>query len=266
MSDIIDVNLKDLIDPVCRIAKAAGRAILEIYATDFAVRTKADSSPVTEADERAEAIILPALERVAPGIPFVSEEQASQMGLPSMQSSRFWLIDPLDGTREFLNRNGEFTVNIALIENDRPVFGVVHVPIDGTTYAGAFGIGATRQRGDAAAEPISARVPPPRGAVILGSRSHGKASDIEDFARNLQDPVIRVAGSSVKFCLLAAGEADFYPRFGPTMEWDTAAGHAVLEAAGGKVSTRDGERLRYRKPGFRNPFFIAEGLSAPHER
>jgi 3'(2'), 5'-bisphosphate nucleotidase len=259
-------DLRTLIEPLSRIARAAGRAILDIYATDFEVRIKSDSSPVTEADERAERIILPALHEIAPGIPVVSEEHASAHGVPTEQFTHFWLVDPLDGTREFLNRNGEFTVNIALIERDRPVFGVVYVPVDGTTYIGATGFGATRQRDEAAPQAIAARRPPDRGAIVVYSRSHGAESNIREYARDLPDATFRVAGSSVKFCLLAAGEADFYPRFGPTMEWDTAAGQAVLEAAGGRVSAQDGGRLLYHKPEFRNPHFIAQGLSARHEQ
>ncbi len=226
-------------------ARRAGDAIMEIYAGDFAVGRKTDASPVTLADERAERIILAALAAAAPGIPVIAEEQSEADGLPSTAAELFWLVDPLDGTKEFISRNGEFTVNIALIERGEPVLGVVHVPALGVTYAGAG--------------PGSAR-PPPDGLVVVHSRSH---RDDEKFAAYLVGKPVaekRVCGSSVKFCQLAAGEADLYPRFGPTMEWDTAAGHAVLIAAGGSMTTLDGGAFCYGKKGFRNPGFIARGL------
>jgi 3'(2'), 5'-bisphosphate nucleotidase len=264
VTDLTRAEIAELLPRLCHIARLAGNAILEVYATDFDVRVKADASPVTEADERAEAIILAALRALTPDIPIVSEEQASATGLPRGPFTRFWLVDPLDGTREFLKRNGEFTVNIALIERDRTALGVVHVPVGAATYAGGAAVGATCQRGDAAPRPIFARAAPDRGAVVVYSRSHGAEDEMAVFSRNLAEPTLRVAGSSMKFCLLATGEADFYPRFGTTMEWDTAAGQAVLEAAGGRVMTRDGERLSYQKAEFRNPHFIAEGAVSVH--
>ncbi len=252
------IDLATILEPVTRAARSAGKAILEVYATDFDVRLKADSSPVTEADERADRIILAVLRELTPDIPVISEEHSSE-GILAEGSGRFWLVDPLDGTREFLNRNGEFTVNIALIDDDLPVLGVVHVPVTGITYA-AWGRGtATRQHGDEAARLISARVAPDRGAIVVHSRSHADETQIAAYAAGLPGATCRVCGSSIKFCLLAEGEADFYPRFGPTMEWDTAAGHAVLKAAGGEVYTLDGRPLCYRKNQFRNPHFVAQG-------
>jgi 3'(2'), 5'-bisphosphate nucleotidase len=252
-------ELRRLLDPVRLAALAASAAILEIYGTDFTARAKGDASPVTEADERAEAIILAALAALTPDIPVVAEEHAAAHGLTAEAPPRFWLVDPLDGTREFLNRNGEFTVNIALVERDRSVLGVVHVPVLGVTYAACGPGTATRQQGAERAQPIAARPAPSAGSVVVHSRSHGDESELAAFVATMPQATRRVSGSSVKFCLLAAGEADLYPRFGTTMEWDTAAGQAVLEAAGGRVETLDGDCLRYGKHGFRNPHFIARG-------
>jgi 3'(2'), 5'-bisphosphate nucleotidase len=246
-------------DAICRAAHLAGAAILDIYRTDFAVRGKADASPVTEADEQAERIILAALRDASPEIPVVAEEEIAAGRGPSTVGSRFWLVDPLDGTKEFISRNGEFTVNIALIEDGRPTMGVVYAPALGVTYA-ALGPGiVTRQQGDAAPAPIAVRPIPAAGAVIVHSRSHNDQSRLAPFVATCPEAECRVSGSSIKFCLIAAGEADYYPRFGTTMEWDTAAGQAVLEAAGGRVLTTGGAPLRYGKPDFRNPDFIAEG-------
>ena len=246
-----------LLDMACAAAHAAGAAILDIYCQDFTVRQKADDSPVTRADERAEAIIEERLAAGAPDIPVIAEERCAAQGLPSVAPPRFWLVDPLDGTKEFIRRNGEFTVNIALIEGDRPVLGVVHVPSQGVTYAAAGG--ATRRRSGEMPQPITARPIPRRGAVVVHSRSHADEQRLSEYVATLPDAERRLAGSALKFCLLAAGEADLYPRFGPTAEWDTAAGQAVLEAAGGAVATLDGAPLRYGKPGFCNPDFIARG-------
>jgi 3'(2'), 5'-bisphosphate nucleotidase len=240
-------------------ARAASAAILEIYASDFAVSRKADRSPVTEADERAEAIILAALAKAAPDIPAIAEEQSARGAPPASAPARFWLVDPLDGTREFVKRNGEFTVNIGLVEGDRTVLGVVLVPVTGIAYWGCGPGTAMRQDGDAPAQPIAARPPPADGVIVAHSRSHADMTRIDDYLASLPRARRLITGSSVKFCLIAAGEADFYPRFGPTSEWDTAAGQAVLEAAGGSVATLDGAPLRYGKPGFRNPDFIARG-------
>jgi 3'(2'), 5'-bisphosphate nucleotidase len=240
-------------------AQRAGTAILEVYCEKFDVRRKADASPVTLADEVAEKIILAALADAAPEIPVIAEEQAEAHGLPSVAPPRFWLVDPLDGTKEFVNRNGEFTVNIALIEANRPVLGVVHVPVQQVTYAAAGPGTATRQRDDGTPEPIGARPAPAEGPIVLHSRSHKDEIRLDAYCAQLANARRNVSGSSVKFCLLAAGEGDYYPRFGPTMEWDTAAGQAVLEASGGSVTTLDGAPLRYGKPGFLNPDFIARG-------
>jgi len=239
-------------------ARHAGAEILRIDVGDFATERKADQSPVTAADHAAEAVILPALRKLAPDIAIVSEEDSQHSGLPKEAPDRFWLVDPLDGTKEFIARNGEFTVNIALIEHGRPVLGIVHLPALGQTYLGHDGIAARADDGGTFA-PIRARKTPPEGAVLMISRSHAAKELVkaEEMGEHIQGTL--VAGSSLNFCRLAEGAADLYPRLGPTMEWDTAAGQAVLEAAGGSVRTLDGAPLRYGKPGFRNPHFIARG-------
>jgi 3'(2'), 5'-bisphosphate nucleotidase len=240
-------------------ARRAGDEIMKVYAQDFTIRRKDDASPVTLADEHAEVVILKALAEAAPDILAISEEHATANGLPIAAPPLFWLVDPLDGTKEFVNRNGEFTVNIGLIENGVPILGVVHVPCSNVTYAGA-GLGtATRQKGDDAAETIAARLTPPEGVTVVHSRSHKDDAALDEYLVGKKVAGMRVSGSSVKFCLVADGEADLYPRFGPTMEWDTAAAHAVLLAAGGEVTNIDGTPFRYGKPGFRNPGFIARG-------
>ena len=248
----------ELIEGIRAAASRAAAAILDIYARPFAVERKADASPVTQADEVAEAIILEALRAATPDIPVVAEELCAAGGMPAAVPGRFWLVDPLDGTKEFIARNGEFTVNIALIERRRPVLGVILVPVQEVTYWAVAGT-AWRQRGAGAAERIAARAVPAEGAVVLHSRSHADAAKLDAYVAALPKAARRIAGSSLKFCLLAAGEADLYPRFGRTMEWDTAAGQAVLEAAGGGVTTLDGAPLAYGKPGFENPDFIARG-------
>lgn len=245
-------------DGLITAARAAGDAIMAVYASDFASQHKADRSPVTAADVAAEKIILAALAGLAPGIPVVAEEQTAAEGLPCGIGNRFFLVDPLDGTKEFIARNGDFTVNIALVEDGVPVLGLVYLPVLDELYLGGNGI-AERWRKGAAATRIAARLVPAEGAVMTISRSHAAREVVK--AEQLGEHIAStlVAGSSLKFCRLAEGVADIYPRFGPTMEWDTAAGHAVLAAAGGSVTTLEGSPLRYGKEGFRNPHFIARG-------
>jgi len=240
------------------IARQAAQVILEVYATNFAVQGKADASPVTEADERAERLITPALQRLAPDVPVVAEEAVSHGEVPAI-GARFWLVDPLDGTREFVSRNGEFTVNIALIEDGVPVLGVVLQPVGDVLYAGLLGQGAWCQRGAAPRESIQCRPEPLSGVVVAGSRSHGDEAAMQAWLNGRPVAGRIVAGSSLKFGLVATGQADLYPRLGRTMEWDTAAGHAVLLAAGGAVNDLHGQPLRYGKPGFENPHFVAQG-------
>lgn len=251
-----------------RIALAAGQAVMEVYAGNCAARAKADSSPVTEADERAEAVILAQLAQAFPGIPVIAEESVAR-GVTPLCGSRFILVDPLDGTREFLARNGEFTVNIALIDAGVPVAGVVYAPaLAKLWFAGATAWAcAAAPGGDLPPAPawrtISARKAPAGGLVALCSRSHGDAGT-EDFLAGHKIVGRINAGSSLKFCLIAEGEADVYPRFGPTMEWDIAAGEAVLRAAGGRVLTPEGGALRYGKAAesYRNGYFVAWGKIA----
>jgi len=254
----MEPDLRELLEAARCAARAASVAILEIYAAPFDVRRKEDQSPVTEADERAERIIIAALAQTAPGIPAIAEELAAAQNLPS-PGPRFWLIDPLDGTKEFIAKNDEFSVNIGLIEGDRPVLGVIHAPVAKVTYAAAGPGSATRQEGDAVPVPIAARKAPARGLVVAHSRSHVNSQKLADFLVAYPGVQRRISGSAIKFCFLAEGSADLYPRFGTTMEWDTAAGQAILEAAGGSVVTLDGAPLRYGKPLFRNPGFIARG-------
>lgn len=242
------------------IAAEAGEAIMAVYATDFAVRGKSDASPVTEADERAEAVILARLHDLTPDIPVVAEESVAAGHIPEV-AERFWLVDPLDGTKEFINRNGEFTVNIALIEAGVPVLGVVFAPALGRMFGGAVGVGAFVADPDSR-RAIHVRHPPADGLTVVASRSHGDAEALDRFLYGRKVAALRSAGSSLKLCLVASGEADVYPRLGRTMEWDIAAGHAVLLAAGGLVSDLQGQPLRYGKPGFDNPHFAAWGAAA----
>jgi len=260
---------EDLLAVIKLIAERAGKVILGYYVEDeeIEVRIKADASPVTEADEAAEDFILEALAKLTPEIPVVSEEAAEAGNLPDVSGGVFWLVDPLDGTKEFISRNGEFTVNIALVEDGVPVAGVVHAPALAMTWAGAKEAGtpeaepgrASFSETDHEAMAIAARALPAEGAVVVASRRHGSGAELDQFLAGYKVADTTSAGSSLKFCLVAAGKADLYPRFGRTMEWDTAAGHAVLRAAGGKVLTAEGAPLTYRKPGFENPYFIAYG-------
>ncbi|WP_181705705.1 3'(2'),5'-bisphosphate nucleotidase CysQ [Chthonobacter rhizosphaerae] len=255
------------LEALADLAIKAGAVILDIYSGDFAVATKADASPVTEADQRAEAVILEGLRRIAPGIPVIAEEE-SAAGRQAEIADRFILVDPLDGTREFVSRNGEFTVNIALVEGGAPVAGVVYAPALGRLYVGAKGEGAfaaTVTGGVRSSfEPIAVRPRPAAGLTAIGSRSHG-SPETATFLAPLPVAEFVSTGSSLKFCLVAEGKADLYPRHGRTMEWDTAAGDAVLRAAGGAVVTFDGRPLAYgkrRQAGdvdFANPYFLAVG-------
>ncbi len=268
--DAQEAGAEDIIAVLKLIAERAGKVILAYYAeaAEVEVREKDDASPVTEADEAAETFILGALNTLTPDIPVVAEEAMAAGEVPEIDGGRFWLVDPLDGTREFLSRNGEFTVNIALIEDGQPAAGVVHAPAMAMTWAGVCGDKEDGSKGsgravfaetDRPAMDIRARPMPEAGAVVIASRRHGSGAELEQFLENYKVAERVTAGSSLKFCLIAAGRADLYPRFGRTMEWDTAAGHAVLLAAGGQVYSLDGEPLDYGKPGFENPHFYAVG-------
>ena len=246
------------------IAHAAGVKIMEIYGTDFTLETKADASPVTAADQAAETIILAALKTHWPDVPVVAEEAVARGHTPQVANT-FFLVDPLDGTREFIARNGEFTVNIGRIANGAPVAGVIYAPAMNEMYLGASGTGAfyaslspASPASAASYEQIHARPCPARGADVLASRSH-LDPETQAFIAAQNSHALVNAGSSLKFCRIAQGKADLYPRFGRTMEWDTAAGHAILLAAGGSVALPSGGHLTYGKPGFANPPFIARG-------
>lgn len=251
------MNPTTLLPELEAIARRAGEVILAIYRSDFTTRTKADASPVTEADERAEAVIVAALRALTPGIPVVAEEAVAGGACPVV-GAEFWLVDPLDGTKEFISRNGEFTVNIALVRDGAPVLGVVLAPALGRLFSGAVGAGAELEDADGRRR-IAVREVPSDGLTVVGSRSHGDAAALDAFLGGRKVAALRAAGSSLKFCLVAAGEADLYPRLGRTMEWDIAAGHAVLAAAGGSVRMLDGAPMRYGKAGFENPHFVASG-------
>lgn len=262
--ELDDLDDEDLLSVLRLIAERAGKVILAYYVEDeeIEVRRKADASPVTAADEAAEAFILQALKTLTPNIPVIAEEAMAAGIQPDVSGGQFWLVDPLDGTKEFISRNGEFTVNIALIQDGQPVAGVVHAPAMAMTWAGA-GAGADSavfSETDRPPTEISARRMPGDGAIVVASRRHGAIQDLDRFLADYDVAEQIAAGSSLKFCLVASGKADLYPRFGRTMEWDTAAGHAVLLAAGGSVTRADdGKPLVYGKPGFENPHFIARG-------
>jgi 3'(2'), 5'-bisphosphate nucleotidase len=244
-----------------RAALAAGEAILKVYATAFDVQQKTDNTPVTEADLASERIILTMLTQAFPDIPIASEELVEAEGLPP-SSAHFWAVDPLDGTKEFIARNGEFAVLISLVEDGIPVLGIVHGPALGVTYAACGPGTATRQFGNSKPEPIQARAPALGGLVVIHSRSHENSRRLAEFLQSYPVRERKKCGSALKFGVIAAGEADLYPRFGTTMEWDTAAGQAILEAAGGRVEDLAGTPLRYGKPGLKNDGFLALGRRA----
>jgi 3'(2'), 5'-bisphosphate nucleotidase len=248
----------DMVDRVREIALRAGDAILTVYNSDFIVEKKQDASPVTEADRRAEELIMAALRReVTDAFPIVAEEEVAAGRMPNVEGGPFWLVDPLDGTKEFVKRQGEFTVNIALIEGGRPCLGVVHAPAKSATYWGSP-LGAFAATDGSAARPIACRPMPEKGLVAVASKSHRNA-ELEDFLARFDLAESISSGSSIKFCLVAVGRADLYPRTGRTMEWDTAAGHAVVHFAGGSVTDMQGRDLTYGKPGFENPHFLVRG-------
>lgn len=247
---------KDLLPEIVALADRAGVVIMEHYRGEIEVKTKADASPVTAADEAGEAVILEGLSKLAPGIPVVAEEKVSAGDIPDLDDGPFWLVDPLDGTKEFISKNGEFTVNIALIDSSGPLMGVVLAPAREKSWWGWRGHGAHMRDPAGTVTPIQVRPAPATGLTAVASRSHSDEAT-EKFLDEVGATDRMSAGSSLKFCLVAEGKADIYPRFGPTMEWDVAAGHAVLLAAGGRVTTLEGQPFLYRKIDFRNTGFIA---------
>ncbi|BCX17714.1 MAG: 3'(2'),5'-bisphosphate nucleotidase CysQ [Geminicoccaceae bacterium] len=247
-----------LLPALLELVGRAAALVLEHYARPAVASSKADRSPVTEADRAAEALIEAGLRVLDPTLPIVAEEAVAEGRVPTLApGAPFWLVDPLDGTREFLSRNGEFTVNVALVARAEPLLGVVAAPAVDRLWWGRVGQGAfTRDAGGE--RPIRVRPRPASGLVAVASRSHrDPETDAWLAAHDVAETIS--AGSSLKLCLVAEGRADVYPRFGRTMEWDIAAGHAVLAAAGGRVLTLDGRPLGYGKPGFENPPFVAWG-------
>ena len=238
------------------IARAAGDAILTIYRQPFAVEYKQDESPLTAADQGAHEVIVQALARLAPDIPVLSEESDAETMQARLGWSRYWLVDPLDGTKEFVSRNGEFTVNIALIDHGRPVWGLVYAPVLDKLWYGGKGIGAWRVA-DGKHEAIQTR-PHGDGEAwrVVGSRNH-LSQETLDYLAPFGEIELVSMGSSLKFCIIAEGGAELYPRLAPTCEWDTAAAQAVLEGAGGSVTQLDGSALAYNKPDILNPWFVA---------
>lgn len=247
---------------VLEISRRAGNEILDVYNDAFDVETKGDGSPLTMADQRAHNLIVKELGELTPDIPILSEESSGSEQLDRFGWPKFWLVDPLDGTKEFVKRNGEFTVNIALIDNRLPVMGVVHVPVTNESYVGEVGKGATFFSSDGSSRAINTMTYSSGKPVVVASRSHAGGSTgtyLENLQRDIGEPDVQSMGSSLKICLVAKGEAHVYPRLGPTSEWDTAAAHAVLAAAGGNMLAPTGEELAYNKESVLNPWFFATG-------
>jgi len=250
------------LEEVVALAIEAGRRILDVYERQFDVSRKEDDSPLTDADRVAHEVIVERLAALTPAIPVLSEESAKIEYSERAGWQRFWLVDPLDGTKEFVNRNGEFTVNIALIDNSTPVLGVVYVPVTGVCYLAVRGQGAWKEQGGCNRTPIHVRHYRGGHATVVASRSH-RGDAVDKFLANLKaregDYDTASLGSSLKLCRVAEGAADVYPRLGPTSEWDTAAAQCVVESAGGRVTDLDGQPLRYNKPNILNPWFLATG-------
>ena len=244
---------------VIELIKQAGSAVMDIYRQDFAVYEKEDASPVTEADMSAEKIIFDGLKKLTPDLPVVGEEHMAAGEPADLTQRYFWLVDPVDGTADFVKKNGEFTVNIALIENETPVFGAVYVPVTETVYYTAAPGRACMEKDDITAE-LKTRDVPDQGYTVLNSRTHCNETIVSKMLEGLKIAERRRCGSSLKFCLIAAGQADVYPCCHQTKEWDTAAAHAVLTAAGGEVYNAENNTvLTYRKPGLVNPRIISFG-------
>lgn len=252
------INVQEVIE----IARDAGAEILKIYATDFEVVDKSDNSPLTQADRNANEVIVSRLQKSYPDIPMISEENKEVPYADRADWKYFWLIDPLDGTKEFIKRNGEFTVNIALVRDGKPVVGVIYVPVKNVTYYSVEGQGSFKIDESGQKSRISVKDPDPKKLVLIGSRSHVSPefeSYLEEKRKQYDDVDFVAAGSSLKLCLVAEGKADIYPRLGPTMEWDTGAGHAIALEAGASVRVYgESVDLRYNKENLLNPFFIVE--------
>ncbi|MFQ5643209.1 MAG: 3'(2'),5'-bisphosphate nucleotidase CysQ [Thiogranum sp.] len=253
------MNPCSYLDKARALAKQAGEKILEIYNTEFSVEEKDDKSPLTAADMASHNTIVAGLTALTPDIPVLSEESAKIPYEERASWDTYWLIDPLDGTKEFIKRNGEFTVNIALIHDGAPVLGVVHVPVSGVTYAACEGQGAVKEMPGEGDKPITVRKLADGPVAVVGSRSH-QGDSLKAFLDKLGEHEIVSMGSSLKICLVAEGAADVYPRLGLTSEWDTAAAHCVVEQAGGSLTDLEMKRLRYNtKDSLLNPFFFVFG-------
>jgi 3'(2'), 5'-bisphosphate nucleotidase len=254
----MDDNLYNtqLIDELIAISKEAGEAILEVYNSDFDYEIKKDSSPLTKADNISHKIISKKLKELTPEIPILSEEDSDiPFGIRS-KWQKYWLVDPLDGTKEFIKRNGEFTVNIALIENNSPILGIIYIPISCETFYGSKNNGSYYFQNNNQAKRINISDSISKTIRVISSRSHPNKK-VNSFLEGIQNYKIITKGSSLKFCFIASGKADIYPRFGPTSEWDTAAGDAIVRYSGGHVLNLKGEPLSYNlKKTFLNPEFI----------
>ena len=252
--------MKNQINPIIDLAENAGKIILEIYLSGFSVKIKSDKSPLTQADLAAHSHIVNGLSKLDPNIPIISEED----DLPDYNKralwKRYWLIDPLDGTKEFINRNGEFSVNIALIDNNEPVLGVVHIPIKNKTYFGYKGHGAACKDKNGKVKFINVAKKASNPIKVLSSRSH-KSLNLNEYLKGIGSYNLKKIGSSLKFCIIAEGKADLYPRFGKTSEWDTAAAQIIVEEAGGRVLTMHGNKLKYNKKNILNPDFFVIGAT-----
>jgi 3'(2'), 5'-bisphosphate nucleotidase len=260
----MEISLQ-LIEEICRLTVQAGEKIMRVYGGEFSVTLKKDASPLTEADSVSHEFLLDQLTPLMPGLPVISEESHEvAAGNPAPQA-RYWLIDPLDGTKEFLKRTNEFTVNVALIEEGKPRLGVVHAPALDLTYFAAHGVGAWRRQGGKLPQPIRTRPVPASSLTVVASKDHAGPLVTAMLAR-LPKPTLQSMGSSLKFCLVAEGKADIYLRDLPTMEWDTAAAQCVVEVSGGMVCTLDGQQLRYGKPGLKNPAIMTVGDLKLHWR
>ena len=250
-----------LLDPVQAIAIDAGRTAVEFYGRDIPVEAKADDSPLTLADQASHRLITSALKALTPDIPVMSEESKETAAISAASGARLWVVDPLDGTKEFIKQTGQFTVNIALLEHGWPVLGVVHVPVSGVTYLGlktAEQTGAWIHLPGAEREAIQTRKANLEKLTVVASRDHA-GPVVEAFLARLNDAEVTSMGSSLKFCLVAEGKADFYPRVVPTMQWDTAAAQCIVEAAGGQITELSGIRLSYPKDRLRNPSIMTFG-------
>jgi len=250
----------ELLEQIKTIAEQAGQAILAVYQRDFQVEQKDDDSPLTEADIAAHQLIMAALQALTPQVPVLSEEAADIPWSERQHWQQYWLVDPLDGTKEFIKRNGEFTVNIALVQQGEPVLGVIHAPVLDKTYAAAVGLGASRTQ-HGLTEQIRTAVTPAAGEVVkvVGSRSH-QNPEIEQYLSRFPQHELIAVGSSLKFCLVAEGSAHLYPRLGPTMLWDTGAGHVIAQVAGAQVTYTGIANPAYHRENLKNPNFLVSAL------